>query len=252
MTNETRSVVITGGGSGIGYEIAKVLNDRGWQVHLVDLNAGGLASACDSLDIPRAQAHAASVTDEEAIEAAIAKAASSAKLGALVNSAGTAIDRLAVDTSVEDFRRIVDVNLIGTFISARAAARHWLSANTPGAIVNISSASGIMGSIGRSAYGSSKGAVNLLTKVLSTELGGQNIRVNAVAPGAIDTPLSRAVHTDDVRQQWNDRIPQARYGTVREVADTVAFLISDEASYINGQVLAIDGGFVSAGLAYHR
>jgi NAD(P)-dependent dehydrogenase (short-subunit alcohol dehydrogenase family) len=88
-----------------------------------------------------------------------------------------------------------------------------------------------------------------MTLVMATELGGQGIRVNAVAPGPIDTPLARAVHTQDVRRQWNERVPQGRYGTPEEVADAICFLISDQASYINGQILAVDGGFVNAGLA---
>lgn len=248
MYSTVKSVVVTGGASGIGLDIGGVLAARGWQVHLVDLKADALKNACDQLGVPRGQAHEASVTDETAMEAIISKAASEAPLGAVVNSAGIAMDKAAVETSVEDFRRIFDVNLTGTFITARAAAGHWLATGRPGAIVNISSVSGIVGNKGRVAYGSSKAAVNHLTRILSTELGGSGIRVNAVAPGAIDTPLSRMVHTDDVRKQWHERIPQARYGTVREIANTVAFLVSDEASYINGQVLAVDGGFTSAGL----
>lgn len=248
MSKEMKSVVVTGGGSGIGLDIAEVLGGRNWEVHLVDLNANALAKACDKIGIPRERAHAVSVTDEIAMEALLAKITAQTPLGAVVNSAGIAMDRPAIETSIEDFRRIIDVNLTGTFISARAAARLWLERGVPGVIVNISSVSGIVGSQGRSAYGSSKGAVNQLTRTLASELGRSGIRVNAVAPGAIDTPLSRAVHTDDVRRQWYERIPQARYGTVREVANSVAFLISDEASYINGQVLAVDGGFVSAGL----
>lgn len=249
MSSFEKSVLVTGGASGIGLEVVEVLIERGWQVHLMDLNADALAEACERLGIPHERAHLVSVTDEAAVETVIAKVASSAPLGSVVNSAGIAMDRPAVDTSIDDFRRTIDVNLIGTFIIARAAARYWLASGLSGAIVNVSSVSGILGSKGRTAYGSSKAAVNFLTKVLSTELGGSGIRVNAVAPGAIDTPLSRAVHTDGDRRQWNERIPQGRFGTVREIADTVAFLISDQASYINGQILAVDGGFSSAGLA---
>lgn len=245
---DIKSVVVTGGASGIGLDIVEVLSSRNWLVHIVDLNVQALEQACHGLGIPAERAHVANVADEAKMEAVVAKVDAEAPLGAMVNSAGIAMDKPAVDTSVEEFRRIVDINLTGTFICARAAARHWLARRTPGAIVNISSVSGIIGSKGRSAYGPSKAAVNHLTKILATELGRENIRVNAVAPGAIDTPLARAAHTVDVRRQWHERIPQARYGTVREIANVVAFLISDEASYINGQVLAVDGGFVSAGL----
>ncbi len=249
MSDAMKSVLITGGASGIGLEIARLLNERGWRVYLVDRNADALADVCRAIPIDPAQAIACSVTDEKEVASAVATAAASAPLRAVINSAGIAMDRPAVETSVDDFRRILDVNLTGTFIVCREAARHWLATATPGAIVNISSVSGLVGNKGRVAYGASKGAVNLLTYILATELGKDEIRVNAIAPGAIDTPLSRAVHTDDVRAQWHERIPQRRYGSSREIAASVAFLISEEASYINGQVLAVDGGFVNAGLA---
>jgi 3-oxoacyl-[acyl-carrier protein] reductase len=249
MSAKNKCAVITGGASGIGLETAVVLKEQGWTVYLLDRNADALADACKELGVDGKHAIACSVTDEAEIDAAIAGIAASGNLTAVVNSAGIGMDKPAVDTSVEEFRRIVDINLTGTFIVARAAARHWIATETPGAIVNISSVSGMIGNKGRSAYGSSKGAVNMLTAILATELGQQNIRVNAVAPGAVDTPLSRAVHTEDVRAQWHERIPQRRYGTAREIASTVAFLVSDEASYINGQVIAVDGGFVTSGLS---
>lgn len=249
MGENSKSAVITGGASGIGFEIAAVLQERGWAVYLLDRNTDALRDACAKLGLDERQAVACSVTDESEVAAAIARAASDRPLGAVVNSAGIGMDKPAIETTVDEFRRIVDVNLTGTFVVARAAARHWIANNQPGSIVNISSVSGMIGNKGRSAYGSSKGAVNMLTAILSTELGRRNIRVNAVAPGAVDTPMSRAVHTEDVRAQWHERIPQGRYGTAREIATTVAFLVSDDAAYVNGQVLAVDGGFVNAGLA---
>ncbi|KQT88360.1 SDR family NAD(P)-dependent oxidoreductase [Aurantimonas sp. Leaf443] len=249
MSAANGSVLVTGGASGIGLDIAELLHGRGWHLHLVDRNAEALETARQRLGLDADQTTACSVTDEAEVREAIAKAEGRAPLLGVVNSAGIAMDRLAVETSLEDFRRIVDVNLTGTFLLCREAARHWQKGGTTGSIVNISSVSGIVGSRGRAAYGSSKGAVNTLTHILSTELGGSGIRVNAVAPGAIDTPMARAVHTEDVRAQWHKRIPQGRYGTPREIAATVAFLLSDEAAYINGQVLAVDGGFSTAGLA---
>lgn len=249
MTGTGKSALITGGASGIGFEIAAVLKERGWTVYLLDRNAEMLAEAASRLAIDASQTIACGVTDEADVDSAIARTAEHVPLGAVINSAGIGMDKPAIETSVEDFRRIVDVNLTGTFIVARAAARHWIERGEPGSIVNISSVSGMIGNKGRSAYGSSKGAVNMLTKILSTELARQNIRVNAIAPGAVDTPLARAVHTEDVRAQWHERIPQGRYGTAREIATTVAFLVSDDAAYISGQVLAVDGGFVTAGLS---
>ncbi|ESR23842.1 SDR family NAD(P)-dependent oxidoreductase [Lutibaculum baratangense] len=248
MAGEDKAVIVTGGASGIGLETARVLAGRGWEVHLLDLDQDALRAACRELGVEDRRGMACNVADEEACAAAVADVTRRASLAAVVNCAGIGTDRPAVETEVADFRRILDVNLIGSFVVSRTAARHWLETGRPGAIVNISSISGIRGNKGRVAYGASKAAVNQMTLVMAAELGRHGIRVNAVAPGPIDTPLARAVHTDDVRRQWDERVPLARYGTTREVAGAVAFLLSEDASYVNGQILGVDGGFLAAGL----
>lgn len=242
-------MIITGGASGIGLAAARKAAGAGWRPYLVDLGQENLDAACSELADADARGIVCDVANEDAVENVIREAAECHDLKAVVNSAGTGMDKPAVETEVSEFRRILDINLVGSFIVARAAARHWLRHGQTGAIVNISSVSGLCGNKGRVAYGASKGGVNLMTLVMATELGGQGIRVNAVAPGPIDTPLARSVHTVDVRRQWNERVPQGRYGAPEEVADAICFLISDQASYINGQILAVDGGFVNAGLA---
>lgn len=244
-----RAVVITGGASGIGLATARLLSQRGFAVFLLDLEPQALATACAELGLARDRGIACDVTDEVSVEAAFDRIAGAATIAGVVNSAGIAMDRPAVETSVADFRRIVDVNLTGSFIVSRAAAQYWLGRSLPGVIVNITSVSGLCGNKGRSAYGASKGGQNLLTLVMANELGAHGIRVNAVAPGPVDTPLTERVHTEDVRRQWTERVPLRRYGTPREIAGAVAFLLSEDAAYVNGQILAVDGGFAHAGLS---
>jgi NAD(P)-dependent dehydrogenase (short-subunit alcohol dehydrogenase family) len=149
---------------------------------------------------------------------------------------------------VDLFRKILDVNVVGTFIVARAAAR--VMKNTGGgAIVNLSSVSGLRGGKGRSAYGASKGAVVVLTQVLANDLARYKIRVNSVAPGPVDTPMVKAVHTAGDRELWMRRVPMRRYAEPGEIASVVEFLLDGTRSgFVTGEIVAVDGGFRGAGI----
>ncbi|NOU07693.1 MAG: SDR family oxidoreductase, partial [Hyphomicrobiaceae bacterium] len=146
----------------------------------------------------------------------------------------------------QEWSRVLDVNLTGPFFVTIAAAP--LLSEQGGAIVNITSISGLRASTLRVAYGTSKAALAHLTKQLAVELASAGIRVNAVAPGPVDTAMAKAVHSPEIRADYHDAIPLNRYGLEDEIADAVFFLCSERASYITGQLLAVDGGFEAAGI----
>ena len=164
---------------------------------------------------------------------------------ALVNSAGIGADVPFLDTPAALFDRIMAVNLRGTFLIGQACARAMAAG---GAIVNIASVSGLRGNTGRAAYGASKGGVITLTQVMACELAERGIRVNAIAPGPVETPLVAQVHDEAVRAAFGRFIPMHRYGIPEEIAAAAAFLCSHDASYVTGQVLGVDGGFLAAGM----
>jgi meso-butanediol dehydrogenase / (S,S)-butanediol dehydrogenase / diacetyl reductase len=169
------------------------------------------------------------------------------RIDALVNNAGVATFKPIGDTTIDEWRWVMATNLDGPFICTQACAPHML-ANGGGAVVNIASISGLRASTLRVAYGTSKAALIHLTRQQAVEYGNAGIRVNAIAPGPVETEMAKKVHTPAIRADYHDTIPLARYGSLEEVANAVGFLCSPEASYINGQVLAVDGGFDAAGV----
>lgn len=241
-------VLITGAASGIGFACAEHQLSLGWHVALIDRDAAALQKARATLACPRETlSFCLDVTDEAAVAEAIAGAGKLGPVRGLINSAAIGADQSFEETSVEAFRKILDVNVIGSFIVARAAARAMREHG--GAIVNLASVSGIRGNIGRTAYGASKGAIITMTQVMAVELAAQNIRVNAIAPGPVETAMVRAMHTEAARRNWLGRVPQRRYAAPREIARAAAFLLDEEQSgYITGHVLAVDGGFLAGGL----
>ena len=169
------------------------------------------------------------------------------RLDALVNNAGIAVFAPLLETSDQDWNRVLAVNLTGPFLCTKAAAP-LMREHGGGAIVNITSISAVRASTLRSAYGTSKAGLAHLTKQLAVELASLGIRVNGVAPGPVETAMAKAVHTPEIRADYHDAIPLNRYGLEEELAEAVFFLCSDRASYITGQILAVDGGFDAAGI----
>jgi NAD(P)-dependent dehydrogenase (short-subunit alcohol dehydrogenase family) len=241
--------LVTGAARGIGLATAKRFLAEGWQVALLDIEGELLREAAASLAVPdRTLALTCDVSDSGAVNAAVAAlAARFGRLDALVNNAGVAVFGPALETPEADWNRILAVNLTGPFLCTRAAVP-LMREQGGGAIVNITSISGLRGSTLRVAYGTSKAALAHLTKQLAVELALLGIRVNAVAPGPVDTAMAKQVHTKEIRADYHDAIPLNRYGLEEELADAVYFLCSERSSYITGQILAVDGGFDAAGI----
>jgi NAD(P)-dependent dehydrogenase (short-subunit alcohol dehydrogenase family) len=242
-----KSALVTGGARGIGLATAKRFLAEGWRVALLDIDGATLTSAVAALGAAdRTLALTCDVALSDQVDAAVEQVQQRfGRLDALVNNAGHAVFKPALETSLAEFERTMAVNLVGPFLMTRAAVP--LMSNG-GAIVNITSISGLRASALRIAYGTSKAALDHLTKQLALELAVRGIRVNAVAPGPVDTAMAKAVHSAAIRADYHDAIPLGRYGLEEELAEAVFFLCSERASYITGHTLAVDGGFDAIGI----
>jgi NAD(P)-dependent dehydrogenase (short-subunit alcohol dehydrogenase family) len=250
MTERPQKVaLVTGAARGIGLAVAKRFLAEGWRVALLDIERDLLAGAVGALSYPdKTLALHCDVSDAAGVRDAMdAVQRCFGRLDALVNNAGTAVFAPVLETSDQDWNRILAVNLTGPFLCTKAAAP-LLREHVGGAIVNITSISAVRASTLRSAYGTSKAGLAHLTKQLAVELASLGIRVNGVAPGPVETAMAKAVHTPEIRADYHDAIPLNRYGLEEELAEAVFFLCSDRASYITGQILAVDGGFDAAGI----
>lgn len=239
--------LITGAARGIGLATARRFLDEGWRVAMLDIDGPAQAAAVASLGVQdRALALTADVACDDQVAAAFdGLRAGFGRLDALVNNAGTAVFKPLSETTAAEWRRVIEVNLTGPFLCTQAAAAMM---GTGGAVVNIASISGQRASTLRVAYGTSKAGLMHLTAQQAVELGEHGIRVNCVAPGPVDTAMAKAVHSPEIRRDYRDHIPLARYGLEGEIAEAVFFLCSDKASYITGQTLSVDGGFEAAGI----
>ncbi|MBI5686670.1 MAG: 3-oxoacyl-[acyl-carrier-protein] reductase [Verrucomicrobia bacterium] len=237
--------LVTGAGRGIGQAIALKLAADGADVAVVDLKPEFCAETCEKVRAlgRRAWAYGADVSQAASVEETVAKVlADCGKVDILVNNAGITKDTLLMRMSEADWDAVLDINLKGTFLFTKSLAREFVKQRS-GRIVNIASVIGLVGNAGQCNYGASKAGVIGLTKSVARELASRSVTCNAVAPGFIETRMT-AVLSEELRQKMMANIPLRRLGSPEDVANAVHFLASDQAAYITGQVLTVDGGMV--------
>lgn len=241
--------VVTGGARGIGLAIGKWFLAHDYRVALLDIESSTLSKTAAELNNPdNVLALQCDVSKPEQVQSAIdAVAKKFGRIDSLVNNAGVAVFKPIGETSFEEFRYVLGTNLDGAFLCSQACVP-YMKKTGGGSIVNIASISGLRASTLRVAYGTSKAALLHLTKQQAVELGTVGIRSNAVAPGPVDTEMAKLVHSVAIRADYYDTIPMNRYGTPEEIANAVGFLCSPAAAFINGQYLAVDGGFDASGV----
>jgi 3-oxoacyl-[acyl-carrier protein] reductase len=242
---EGKVALVTGAARGIGQAIAKKLALEGCDVALCDLKAEWLTETVGLIEAAgrKVKCFEADVSQAAAVDAAVSGVIEAfGKVDILVNNAGITKDTLMIRMSEQDWDAVLSVNLKGTFLFTKAVARPMMKQRS-GAIVNVASIIGLIGNAGQCNYAASKAGVIALTKSAAKELAARNVRVNAVAPGFIQTRMTDVL-PEDVRTKMLDLIPMKRFGQPEDVANVVLFLASDAASYMTGQVLPVCGGMV--------
>jgi 3-oxoacyl-[acyl-carrier protein] reductase len=244
--------IITGSGQGIGREIALAMAREGASGVIADWNESRAQevakeiTACGGIAIPVK----VDVSDPDQVEAMVRQTLETfGCIDILVNNAGIGHVKPFLSITLEEWNRVLQINLTGQFLCAQAVARAMLQQGG-GRIINVASISGERGGTGRAAYGAAKAGVILLTKVMAVELASKDIRVNAISPGPTETEQVRECHDDATRAAYHSVLPIKRYAEPSEIANAALFLASDEASFVHGHILNVDGGFGAAGLIF--
>ena len=240
---DNKVAIISGAAGGIGYATAEKFLEEGASVMICDMDATRLAAAAETLSQKGKVLWAAlSITDVEAVEAMVKR--TNDELGSvdiLINNAGITKDAQFYKMDLAQFQQVIDVNLMGTVIMSKAVVPYMM-AQKSGRIVHSSSVSAVVGNFGQTNYAASKGAIISLTRSMGRELAKHGINVTAILPGVIETAMTQAIPAE-IRAEKASRIPMKRWGQPREVANVYAFLASDEASFVNGVTITVDGGF---------
>jgi NAD(P)-dependent dehydrogenase (short-subunit alcohol dehydrogenase family) len=248
MQTRQEAVLVTGGASGIGLSVTRGLAQEGWKVLAADISQEALDAAAAELPPDRVRCVRMDVRDEKQVSDALSANEDFGPLAGLVSSAGIGKEVSFFDTDAALMRRMLEVNLIGTFNVAKQAALR-MRERGQGSIVNIASVSGIRGNVDRTAYGASKGGVITMTRVMAVELAEFGIRVNVVAPGPVNTPLVARMHSEASREVWTRMLPQRRYAEPQELSGTIDWLLDERrSSYVTGQLICVDGGFTAGGI----
>jgi 3-oxoacyl-[acyl-carrier protein] reductase len=252
MRLRNKVAIITGSGRGIGREMARLFAEQGARVVVADIDRSTAERTASEITARGQEALAVRVDIaspalvQEMIQETLARFS---RIDVLINNAGVGSNCPFLSMPLDEWEQQIRVNLTGTFICAQAVAQ-VMARQKAGRIVNVASISGQRGGQGRAAYGASKAGVILLTKVMAVELAPLGIHVNAIAPGPVVTEMSAGTHNEATRTSYRDRMPLHRYGTEREIAAAALFVASDEASFVTGHVLNVDGGFDAAGLMF--
>ena len=247
MRLDGKRVLVTGGAGGIGGAIAMRMAEAGARITIADLNHDRAIETARRLGA----SHFATVVDVAALTSVTTMVREAERMmggiDVLVHSAGVAMLRDVLEVDPADWKRVIDINLMGTYYCCLMVAKSIVARSGSGCLITIGSAAAHRPSRGASAYGAAKAGVVNLTRSLATDLAHRNIRVNTISPGPVDTEMAKNEHRTETRKNFEKLIPMGRYARADEMASAAVFLASDESSYVSGAEIAVDGGYSGAG-----